>query len=150
MRLIAALGVMKTLSFALLVAWIHIPHAEASDAEWRKALVASSIKSSVELHLKHHEHNAIPGLLHALATQKNPQSDKALSELVNYYLGESSGEELEALIVNRGAPIVRNLEAQIDSACLKAEYCLQPDQRNERVRRLLELIRAGTNLELVP
>ncbi len=78
-------------------------------------------------------------------------SDRVLVEFSDYYFGESTGEDMNAVVTERGRPLLPLLRAHLKSEpkCAKALHCLSREDRDRRVNRWIAWIDSGKQVEFV-
>lgn len=128
---------------------------------FRKVLVNSIIKNK-ERNYK----GAIAdpgGLILLLGEMKTEESKEILLELIEIYLGSATSEDLDHVITKQGKDIEANLKALLKSPVLctlkKFEKgisdkvsleCNKKQERDNRIKNYLKLIKMGEIVEVIP
>ncbi len=78
-------------------------------------------------------------------------SDKVLVEFSDYYFGESTGEDMNAVVTERGRSLLPLLRTHLKSEpkCAKELHCLSREDRDRRVNRWITWIDSEEKVEFV-
>ena len=72
------------------------------------------------------------GLIHALCLLENPASDRALTQLAGYYLGEENEQALNACVLSRGSALLPFIETSLDAVFdCNVKHCVLEETRHE-------------------
>lgn len=140
------------------------PENEAKDLAYdsfRKILVNSIIKN---MERDYKGAIADPGeLILLLGEMKTEESKKILLELIEVYIGSATGEDLGHVITKQGKNIEANLKAMLKSPilCILKKFeegisnkisleCSEKQERDNRIKYYLNLIKKGEIIEVTP
>jgi len=102
---------------------------------------------------------SIGGLIVALVQNGHPTSRKLLVDLYDFYLGSAYGAQLDVMVTNYGNKIINYLITKIgsSSACkaidrskLQNIRCSNEKKRDERIKRMIDVIKSGKPYDYIP
>jgi len=113
--------------------------------------VASSIRGAVIDLASQGRMDSISGLLQVLGLMRTLASDRVLVEFSDYYFGESTGEDMNAVVTERGRSLLPLLSAQLkqEPKCAEKLHCLSREVRDRRISTWITWIDSGKRVEFV-